>query len=67
MSQSMTGYGRAEGELLGGRIVVEARSVNHRYLDTKIKMPRELSALENKINELLKEYFTRGRVEVFVG
>ncbi len=66
MVQSMTGYGRSEGELLGGRIVVEARSVNHRYLETRIKLPSELAALEQRVVELIKEYLSRGRVEIYI-
>lgn len=66
MIRSMTGYGR--GELVNERcrILVEIKSVNNRYLDLGIKMPRQLNALESKIRKLLKEYIQRGKVDLFI-
>jgi len=63
---SMTGFARAEGALAGGRLTIEAKSVNHRYLDFKFHLPRELSSLEQKMAELARSSFQRGRIEVWV-
>jgi len=60
----MTGFARAEGEAGGARVTVEAKSINHRYLELKIYLPRELSAWEQKVTELCRSLFQRGRVEV---
>jgi len=64
--KSMTGFGRgtAEGEL--GSVVVEIRSHNHRFLDVSIRLPGELSALEDRIRKELTARFARGRLDVYV-
>lgn len=64
MLKSMTGFGRAEGETSLGRAVVEARSVNHRYCDINIKLPKRLSPFENRIKELIRFRVSRGRIDV---
>lgn len=66
MIRSMTGYGR--GELVNDRcrILVEIKSVNNRYLDLGIRMPRQMNALESKIRGLLKEYIQRGKVDLYI-
>ena len=66
MIRSMTGYGRSE--LLNDtcRIVVEIKSVNNRYLDIGIKMPRQLNQLEAQIRKELKQHMQRGKVDVFI-
>ncbi len=66
MIKSMTGFGRyeiAEGER---KITVEMKSVNHRYLDVSIKMPKKLSFFETAIRSELKNYIQRGKVDVFI-
>lgn len=63
---SMTGYGRAESELKGGRLAVEVRSVNNRYLDVQVKTPRALLALEQRIRKSVQDRFARGRFDVFI-
>ncbi len=60
----MTGYGHAEGETPQGRLVVEIKSVNHRFLDTRIRLPRQLSFLEPQLLNHLKNCIARGRVEI---
>ena len=60
----MTGYGRAEGETGLGKVFVESRSVNHRYCDISIKLPRQLASFETRIKELIRSYVSRGRVDV---
>jgi len=62
----MTGFGRHESENNHYKIVVEIKSVNHRYNDIIIKMPKKLNALEEKMKTKIKGYVNRGRVEVFV-
>ncbi len=66
MTYSMTGFGRHESENNRYKIVVEIKSVNHRYNDIIIKMPKKLNALEEKMKTKIKGYVNRGRVEVFV-
>ena len=66
MIKSMTGFGRAEVITNERMITVELKSVNHRYLDLSIKMPRKLNFLEGAIRNLLKTYIQRGKVDVFI-
>lgn len=66
MIKSMTGFGRAEVQDGERKFTVEIKSVNHRYLDFNIKMPKKLSFFENTIRGLLKEYMQRGKVDVFI-
>lgn len=60
----MTGFGRAEGETTLGQVVVESRSVNHRYCDINIKLPKRLSLFENRIKEIIRSEVSRGRIDV---
>jgi uncharacterized protein (TIGR00255 family) len=62
----MTGFGRATFEVEGGAFVLEARSLNHRYLDAQLRLPRGLGAFEPELRARLKERFARGRFEVSV-
>lgn len=64
--RSMTGYGRSDVRNAAGNLAVEMRSVNNRYLDVQIKLPRSLNALEPRIRKEVQEGFSRGRVDVFV-
>ena len=64
--KSMTGYGKSTCLRDNYQIVVEIKSVNHRFLDTVIRMPRDFNALEMKLKNCVKTYLTRGRVECFV-
>ena len=66
MIKSMTGFGRAEEITDRKRITVEIRSVNHRYLDLSLKLPRKLGFLEGQIRSLLKEYMQRGKVDLYL-
>ncbi len=66
MIKSMTGFGRAETVDGERKITVELKSVNHRYLDLNIKMPRKLNFLEGAVRNLLKTYMQRGKVDVFI-
>ena len=66
MIRSMTGYGRSELLSDSCRILVEIKSVNNRYLDIGIKMPRQLNQLEAQIRKELKKHMQRGKVDVFI-
>src|SRR5699024_12858367 len=66
MIKSMTGFGRAELQDEVRRFTVEIKSVNHRYLDFNMKMPKKLSVFEAAIRGVLKEYMHRGKVDVFI-
>ncbi len=66
MVKSMTGFGRCEKADLKHKITVEMKSVNHRYLDVNIKMPKKFGAFESAIRNLLKEYIQRGKVDVYI-
>ncbi len=66
MIQSMTGFGRAEQIDDTRKLIVEMKSVNHRYADFTIKMPRRFNRFEAKIRNILKEYIQRGKVDVFI-
>ncbi len=66
MIKSMTGFGRYEYEDVSCKFTVELKSVNHRYLDISIKMPRKLNFLENAIRTLLRENMKRGKVDVYI-
>ena len=66
MIQSMTGFGRAELIDEKRKLIVEMKSVNHRYADITIKMPRRLNRFEAAIRNVLKDYIARGKVDVFI-
>lgn len=66
MIRSMTGYGRAVHHVNGREITVEVRSVNNRYLDCNVKLPRIYSFAEDRVKQLVKEYVTRGKVDVYI-
>ena len=66
MIKSMTGFGRQEVTEGNRKFTVEIKSVNHRYLDVNIKMPKKLNFFESSIRSLLKEYMERGKVDLFI-
>ena len=66
MIKSMTGFGRGEYADETGKVTVEIRAVNHRYLDISVKMPRRYSFAEEAIKAAIKEKLYRGKVEVSV-
>ena len=66
MVRSMTGYGRGEAVLHGRSIVVEVRSVNNRYLDCNIKMPRAYIFAEDAMKSRIQNSISRGKVDIFV-
>lgn len=66
MIKSMTGFGRCEITEGSRKYTVEMKSVNHRYLDVNIKMPKKLYMFENAIRTELKKYASRGKVDIFI-
>lgn len=66
MIKSMTGFGRCEVQEADRKITVEMKSVNHRYLDVNIKMPKKLNFFEAAIRSELKNYIQRGKVDIFI-
>lgn len=66
MIYSMTGYGRAVQSLHGREFSVELRSVNNRYLDCTVKLPRALAFAEEEVKKRVKQAVSRGKVDVFI-
>lgn len=66
MVKSMTGYGRGEYSDDNRKITVEMKAVNHRFLDPGIKMPKKLGMFESQIRSVLKEYATRGKIDIYI-
>ena len=66
MIRSMTGYGRAAQTLNGREITVELRSVNNRFLDCSVRLPRAFSYAEDALKQSVKEFVSRGKVDMFV-
>ncbi len=66
MIKSMTGFGRCEVVEAERKFTVEMKSVNHRYLDINIKMPKKLNFFESAIRNFLKTYMERGKVDIFI-
>lgn len=66
MVSSMTGFGRSEITEGQKKVIVELKSVNNRYLDLNIKMPKKFNAFEANIRSELKKYMKRGKVDVFI-
>lgn len=62
----MTGFGKAVRETKKYQIEIEIKSVNQRFLDIQIRSPKILNFIENEIRQLIKQYLSRGRVEVFI-
>ena len=66
MVKSMTGYGRAQGSFSGGDILVEIKSVNNRYLDCGVKLPRIYGFAEEAVKAAVQKSISRGKVDVFI-
>ena len=66
MIKSMTGYGRAVETVNGREFTVEIRSVNNRYLDTSVRLPRILSFCEETVKQAVKASVSRGKVDVYI-
>lgn len=66
MLKSMTGYGRYEAVADGKKVSAEIKSVNHRFSDYNIKVPRNMGFLEDKVRRYASEHITRGKVDIFI-
>ena len=66
MIKSMTGFGRMEVQKEFRKFTVELKSVNHRYLDTNIRMPKKFNQFEGELRNLIKKYVARGKVDIFI-
>ena len=66
MIKSMTGFGRYELSDAERKITVEIKSVNHRFLDVGIKMPKKFNFFEASIRNLIKEFVQRGKTDIFI-
>ena len=66
MIKSMTGYGSAKGTVEGLEIQVELKSVNNRYLDTSVRLPRSFLFAEEMVKSAVQKHISRGKVDVFV-
>jgi uncharacterized protein (TIGR00255 family) len=64
--KSMTAFGRGEAEDSGCKISVELRTLNHRFLDLHLRMPRSLMGLEDRLRQLTSAHIARGRVEISI-
>ena len=65
MIKSMTGYGKCSEEINKREYQIEIKSVNHRYLDISIKLPRQLNYLEGQIKKAISTKIKRGKIDVF--
>ncbi|MGP4072594.1 YicC/YloC family endoribonuclease [Piscibacillus sp. B03] len=66
MVNSMTGFGQIEEKIDQTTISIEVKTVNHRFLDFSFKMPREFLRLEDSMKKKIRQYFNRGRVELYI-
>lgn len=66
MLQSMTGYGSAQGSIGPRRLVVETRSVNHKFCEVNLRLPPRYAVLEGRITDFTRQFFSRGRFDIFI-
>ncbi|WP_321970137.1 YicC/YloC family endoribonuclease, partial [Clostridioides difficile] len=66
MAISMTGFGRGEYKDDNYYFLVECKTINHKYSDINIRLPRKISFLEDKVRNLVKNYVKRGRVDLYI-
>ncbi|KAF1086778.1 hypothetical protein SPSYN_00497 [Sporotomaculum syntrophicum] len=66
MTKSMTGFGRGEVNSEVLKIIIEMKSVNHRYCEIVLHMPRSMNVLEDRIKKLIQQKIARGRVDVYI-
>lgn len=66
MIKSMTGYGLVQGKVGDRRVVVETKSVNHKFCEVNLRLSQRFSVLEGKIAESAKSFFSRGRIDILI-
>lgn len=64
--KSMTGYGTSEGKIGKGRLFIEIKSINHRFIEINVKIPGRMSVLESLIRNHMQAKFSRGKIDVFI-
>ena len=64
--KSMTGYGKSKLEINGRSYTVEIKSVNHRYCDVNVRLPRNISFYENEVKKIISNNVSRGKIDVFI-
>lgn len=66
MIRSMTGFGKGEAKFKNGQVVVEIKTVNHKFFDASLKLPETIAPFEDRIKEILQKKISRGKVNVSV-
>ena len=66
MIKSMTGFGRGKYENEGREYTIEIKSVNHKYSDISVKLPRQISYLEENVRKEISKNISRGKIDVFI-
>ncbi|MCE5167934.1 YicC family protein [Paenibacillus profundus] len=66
MVYSMTGYGQSAREIGGYKLSIEVKSVNHRYCEIMLRMPREWTSHEDRLRRIVQQHVKRGRIDVFI-
>ncbi|MCM3337184.1 YicC family protein [Paenibacillus sp. MER TA 81-3] len=66
MVYSMTGYGQSAREIGGYKLSIEVKSVNHRYCEIMLRMPREWTSYEDRLRRIVQQHVKRGRIDVFI-
>lgn len=66
MVKSMTGFGRGKYENEGRNYIVEIKSVNHKYSDINVRLPKFLNSVEDQIRKKVSEYISRGKIDIFI-
>ena len=66
MAISMTGFGRGEYKDDNYCFFIECKTINHKYADINIRLPRKIAFLEDKARNLIKDYVKRGRVDLYI-
>lgn len=64
MIKSMTGFGKGESKFEGGQIIVEIKTVNHKFFDASLKLPETIAPFEDRVKEVLQKRINRGKVSV---
>lgn len=64
MIKSMTGFGKGESKFKGGQIIVEIKTINHKFFDASLKLPETIAPFEDRIKEVLQKRVSRGKVNV---
>ena len=64
MIKSMTGFGKGEVKFPGGQIIIEMKTVNHKFFDASLKLPETIAPFEDRIKDVIQKKISRGKVNV---